>query len=164
MDEVFDTPDLISSLASYSELRRSAFLNQKGTASDLLPPSDSLPIASQGVGSTTTLFLRISAAADYFTTNLTLMQNVPPVNVDISEKASARTDSTVADPIGPVLDPFLLNAFPRSLLPTAGYLVLIAIGAWYLSEFIWRCFDRFSQLAETPDNIRDSNLGVKKVI
>ena len=31
------------------------------------------------------LFLQVFAAADYFTTNKTLMQNVPPVNVDISE-------------------------------------------------------------------------------
>ncbi len=31
------------------------------------------------------LFLRISSAADYFSTNETLMRNVPPVHVDISE-------------------------------------------------------------------------------
>lgn len=156
LDKVFNTPDLISSLASYAEHRRSAFLNQKETIPELITPFDDLSIADQGVRSTT-LFLRISAAADYFTTNLTLMQNVPPVNVDISEKTPGHLDSILADSDRPVLDPFLLNIFPRSLLPTASYLALIAIGAWYLSEFIWQCLNRFSQLTETVDDIRDPN-------
>ena len=31
------------------------------------------------------LFLRVGSAADYFTSNATLMLNVPPVDMDISE-------------------------------------------------------------------------------
>lgn len=72
-------------------------------------------------------------------------------------KPLGHLDIILTDAIGLVLDPFLLNVFPRSLLPTAGYLVLIAIGAWYLSEFIWQCLSRFAQLSETLENTRDSN-------
>jgi len=65
-----------------------------------------------------TLFLRIQAAADYYTTNTTLMTNVPPVHVDI------------------ILDPYLMNVLPRSLVPTVAYILLLAIGGWYLSKYI----------------------------
>ena len=64
------------------------------------------------------LFLEILAAADYFTMNKTLMDSVPPVFVDI------------------ILDPFLFNVFPRSLVPTAIYIIVLAIGSWFLSKFI----------------------------
>ncbi|WQF81535.1 Putative GPI-Mannosyltransferase II co-activator, Pga1 [Colletotrichum destructivum] len=64
------------------------------------------------------LFVRVQAAADYFTDNATLMTQVEPVSVDL------------------ILDPFLLNALPRSLLPTVGYVVVVAILAWFLSRRI----------------------------
>lgn len=67
--EVFDTSELISSLELYSGSRDSAL--QRTAARDPRPAS--------------VLFLRVIAAADYFTTNKTLMREVPPVNVDISE-------------------------------------------------------------------------------
>ena len=41
-----------------------------------------------------------------------------------------------------VLDPFLLNLLPRSLLPTSIYIILIALVAWILSRTIW---DQLSQ-------------------
>jgi len=62
------------------------------------------------------LFLRIFAAADYFTPNKTLMENVPLVHVDI------------------ILDPFVLNVLPRSLLPTAAFMVLVAFVSWFLGN------------------------------
>lgn len=43
-----------------------------------------------------------------------------------------------------VLDPFLLNLLPRTLLPTGIYIILIAIVGWYLSRIIW---DGLNQLA-----------------
>uniref|UniRef100_A0A093UQM6 GPI mannosyltransferase 2 subunit n=1 Tax=Talaromyces marneffei PM1 TaxID=1077442 RepID=A0A093UQM6_TALMA len=64
------------------------------------------------------LFLRIWAAADYYTTNTTLMQNVPPVMADI------------------ILDPFLWNVFPRSLVPTAVYTVVIAVVAYFVGGYL----------------------------
>jgi hypothetical protein len=64
------------------------------------------------------LFLQILAAADYFTTNQTLMNEVPPVLVDI------------------ILDPYIFNVLPRSLVPTVGYVVLVAVLSWFLARSI----------------------------
>lgn len=64
------------------------------------------------------LFLSIHAAADYFTLNETLMAEVPPVHVDL------------------ILDPYILNVAPRSLLPTMGYVTIVASIAWFLASFI----------------------------
>ncbi len=74
LDEVFNTPSIVTSLAVYSE-SRPAF-----------PSVIKIPRpASKGIDPISILFLRVEAAADYFTNNKTLMQNVPPVNVDISK-------------------------------------------------------------------------------
>jgi hypothetical protein len=62
--------------------------------------------------------LQILAAADYYTTNRTLMEHVQPVFVDI------------------ILDPYLLNVLPRSLVPTGVYLVVVAISSWILAKYI----------------------------
>lgn len=48
------------------------------------------------------------------------MQNVPPVAVDL------------------ILDPFLFNVFPRSLVATAGYILVIAAIAVVLGRWIVR--------------------------
>lgn len=64
------------------------------------------------------LFLRIWAAADYYTTNETFMENVPPVMVDV------------------ILDPFLWNVFPRSLVPTAVYTVVIVVIAYFVGGYL----------------------------
>jgi len=63
------------------------------------------------------LFLEVLAAADFFTTNTTLMQNPPPVNVDI------------------ILDPFIFNILPRSLLPTIGYIVVVAVVSFMTAQW-----------------------------
>jgi hypothetical protein len=72
------------------------------------------------------LFLHVRAAADFFSSNATLMQHPPEVNVDI------------------ILDPYLANVFPASLLPTATYIIALAIGAWYLSKIVWNRLQRLS--------------------
>jgi len=46
------------------------------------------------------------------------MENVPPVYVDI------------------ILDPYLMNVFPKSLMPTAIYIVVLAVGAWILGKWV----------------------------
>lgn len=46
------------------------------------------------------------------------MQHVPPVAVDL------------------ILDPFLLNIFPRSLVPTAGWILVVAVLATVLGRWI----------------------------
>ncbi|PVI08676.1 hypothetical protein DM02DRAFT_510508 [Periconia macrospinosa] len=70
--------------------------------------------------STSLLFLRVQAAASYFTTNQTLMREPPPVHVDI------------------ILDPFVLNILPRSLGPTVVYIVLVSIFSWFISSSVYR--------------------------
>ncbi|EON61716.1 hypothetical protein W97_00932 [Coniosporium apollinis CBS 100218] len=109
INEVFETPELISALAIYSEQRdRSVPRSPEPRQPDAAATSKSL------------LFLRIHSAADFFTTNQTLMNFPPDVDADI------------------ILDPFLLNVLPRSLGPTAVYLVVLAIVGWFLSGAISR--------------------------
>jgi hypothetical protein len=88
---------------------RHASLRGSKDTRDPAPTSDSV------------LFLRVHAAADYFSTEQSLMQNVPPVAVDL------------------ILDPFLFNVFPRSLIPTAGWIMVVAVlavvlGRWIVTE------------------------------
>lgn len=66
---------------------------------------------------TSSLLLRISAAADYFTTNATLMAQPQTVHVDL------------------ILDPFLANVLPRSLVSTVCYILAVALASWVLA---WR--------------------------
>ncbi|KAL4821539.1 hypothetical protein BDW67DRAFT_150984 [Aspergillus spinulosporus] len=68
------------------------------------------------------LLLRISAAADYFSLDQELMENVPPVLADI------------------ILDPFLGNVFPKSLVPTAAWIcvvscIAVVLARWIATEF-----------------------------
>jgi hypothetical protein len=113
---VFETPELITSLAEYSESRRPKALEhgdqQSGVAATPVTSKSELDRLSS------VLFLQVLAAADYFTMNRTLMEHVPPVFVDI------------------ILDPYILNFFPRSLIPTASYIIILAIGSWLLSQYI----------------------------
>jgi hypothetical protein len=105
---VLDTPSLIASATKYSDQRQALDLGKPGhpTKDDPLPES--------------ILFLRIQAAASYYSSNRTLMEHPLPVDVDI------------------ILDPFLLNILPRSLGPTAIYITIVSIGAWVLSAYIYR--------------------------
>lgn len=48
------------------------------------------------------------------------MDHPPPVDVDI------------------ILDPFILNILPRSLGPTAVYIGVVAVTAWFISGYIYR--------------------------
>lgn len=102
---MFDTPALIQSLAAFAEQQA------------LLPANSELK-HKQPSGSL--LFLRVQAAADYFTTNKTLMLRPQPVDIDI------------------ILDPYLANIFPTSLVPTAIYIIVLAFLAFYISGWIWR--------------------------
>lgn len=75
---------------------------------------------SSGTEIESVLLLRIHTAADYFTLNTDLMQRAPPVVADV------------------ILDPYLGNIFPRSLIPTAGWMVLVCV----LAMVIARCLVR----------------------
>jgi hypothetical protein len=69
---------------------------------------------------TSSLFLHVHAAASYFTTNKTLMDSPPPVLADL------------------ILDPYMLNIFPKSLLPTAGYIIALVVISWFASSAVLR--------------------------
>ncbi|KAL5333486.1 hypothetical protein BJX70DRAFT_380814 [Aspergillus crustosus] len=102
------------------------------------PPA---PAADAQLVPESVLFLRISAAADYFSLNQTLMENVPPVLADI------------------ILDPFLANVFPRSLVPTACYIVLVAgvaavIARWIAAQFSG-AIDSLDDQEEIPERKKD---------
>jgi hypothetical protein len=106
--EVFQSPELIASLAKNPPAEQSQAELVLGSTRGI----------SRSKSLRSVLFLQIFAAADYYTTNRTLMENVSPVLVEI------------------ILDPFILNIFPRSLIPTAGYLLILAVCSWYLANLI----------------------------
>ncbi|PMD56520.1 uncharacterized protein K444DRAFT_66571 [Hyaloscypha bicolor E] len=119
LQAVFNTPELVTSLAQYLE----------GRQPDPVELEDQEPGITKWSAKSleSTLFLQVLAAADYYTMNKTLMEHVPPVYADI------------------ILDPYFLNVFPRSLVPTAVYIVLLAIGSWYLAKCISKWFQTFAQ-------------------
>lgn len=75
--------------------------------------------ATTGPAERSVLLLRVQSAADFFTANQTLMSSPPPVDVDI------------------ILDPYIANIFPASLVSTAIYILCLALGSWLASRVIW---------------------------
>lgn len=129
IQEALDNPELITSLTLYSYARH-----------DILSESEIAALQASrfknGQADTALLFLRIQAAADYFTLNKTLMEHVPPVHVDL------------------ILDPYLLSILPQSLMPTAGYIVVIALIAWFLSGWAHRRLVMHARANSTPGGAR----------
>ncbi len=125
LQTVFDTLELITSLAQYSEGRQPDRTELEGENPSITKAPTKLQRKRDEVSST--LLLQVFAAADYYTMNKTLMEYIPPVFVDI------------------ILDPYLFNVFPRSLVPTAAYIVLLTIGSWYLSKYISEWFRNLGQ-------------------
>ncbi|KAI0124836.1 hypothetical protein BJ170DRAFT_478038 [Xylariales sp. AK1849] len=130
LETVFGTPELILELANYSWSRQSGEKADEGEdLGSVYPPTTN----SRKEREASVLLLQILTAADYYTTNKTLMDEVPPVFVDI------------------ILDPFIFNVLPRSLLPTVGYIIVVAILSWFLAQRIstWIC-----AVAIEPDHRR----------
>ncbi|KNG86903.1 hypothetical protein ANOM_004753 [Aspergillus nomiae NRRL 13137] len=132
LPQAIDDPALFSSISLYSQAhlaspQSNAVPRKLSSFHDQAPTSDSV------------LFLRVTAAADYFSLNKTLMENVPPVAADI------------------ILDPFLWNIFPQSLVPTACYIFVVGclavvIGWWVLGE-LGRVVDYMN--SQHPDDKKD---------
>lgn len=118
---VYETPALAASLARY---------RQQVQHHEQSPLEDTTQDASTDPQSL--LFLRVQAAASYYSTNRTLMDFPPPVNLDL------------------ILDPYLLNVLPRSLGPFAIYITAVAIGSWFLSGYIYRRLVAFVLEPEKP--------------
>ncbi|KAL1795856.1 hypothetical protein ACET3X_006080 [Alternaria dauci] len=114
VNQIFDTPELTSSLAQYnSGFRR--HLADEDDDDDDITTKQTPPAAPESM-----LFLRLQAAASYYSTNRTLTDYPPPVDADL------------------ILDPFIFNVFPQSLAPVAIYITAVAVGAWFLSSYIYR--------------------------
>lgn len=124
LDSVFSTSELITDLSQYSWSRQSI------DDDNISSPPQAIPAVDREAS---ILLLQILAAADYYTTNQTLMTKVPPVYVDI------------------ILDPFVFNVLPRSLVPTVGYIVVVALFSWFLARYVsaW-----IRQLALAPDHMK----------
>ncbi|KAH7273790.1 hypothetical protein B0J15DRAFT_567158 [Fusarium solani] len=104
LDTVWDTPELMQSLADYAYSRQSS--------------TDSQGAREEGERSASVLLLQIKASADYFTDDAALMRDPPPVLVDL------------------ILDPYLYNLIPRSLVPTIGFLILVGLVAWFVARSV----------------------------
>ncbi len=115
LPETFDTPELITSLSTYAHARQAELsdFEVQQLVSRRVDTQASIQSAASSI-----LFVQIFAAADYFSLNKTLMADVPPVLVDV------------------ILDRYLLNIFPQSLVPTAGYIIVLAIIGWFASRTI----------------------------
>lgn len=111
---VFETPDLISGLSDYSWSRQP----DEQAVHKSSETHESSTNQTRQEREASVLFLQIWAAADYYTANKTLMNEVPPVFVDI------------------ILDPFIFNVLPRSLIPTIRYIIVVAVLSWFLAQRI----------------------------
>ena len=116
-DIALGTPELISSLTEFAYARQ-AELSQDDLEKML--GRRVRPSGKAGSASSSLLLLQIFAAADYFSLNQTLMENVPPVVADV------------------ILDRYLLNIFPQSLVPTAIYITSLAVISWFVAGYIRR--------------------------
>lgn len=121
MDEAFKDPTLLSSLTLFSNTRREV-LDELHIQQ--LQDRKHISAVSMKDVHQSLLFLRISAAADYYSLNSSLMEQVPPVFADV------------------ILDKYVFNVFPKSLVLTAVYIVMLAIGSWFLSTFLWQALNK----------------------
>ncbi|KKK14690.1 hypothetical protein ARAM_005812 [Aspergillus rambellii] len=132
-----EDPSLLSQLSRYASsrlataqpalhltrYRSSSYSHSSGA--DPAPISDSV------------LFLRITAAADYFSLDQSLMETVPPVLADI------------------ILDPFLGNVVPRSLVPTASWMVVVAGFAVVAARWVVKELNRVVETRDNEDEKKD---------
>ncbi|KAL4944037.1 hypothetical protein BDV06DRAFT_188399 [Aspergillus oleicola] len=135
---ILEDPALLSTISLYSS--RLA-IPPEGSAAGASTKSNPKDIDHPGPTFDSVLFLRISAAADYFSLDQNLMENVPPVLADV------------------ILDPFLMNVFPRSLVPTAGWIVVVAVSAVLIARWIAREFA--GVVSSVGKDVGDSKEGKK---
>ncbi|VUC23890.1 unnamed protein product [Clonostachys rosea] len=111
LNTVWETPELIQSLAEYATSR---LYDEEDLKPRVYRPAQE----EAGERKSSVLLVRIHAVADYFTRDQELMRTPPPVLVDLT------------------LDPFLYNILPRSLLPTLGYIACFSIITWFVARWV----------------------------
>ncbi|KFA61124.1 hypothetical protein S40285_02187 [Stachybotrys chlorohalonatus IBT 40285] len=128
LNSVWETPELMQSLAAYSYS-----VQPKEPVEGMVPGAPEPADADHDEPKSSVLLLHVQAAADYFADDVVLMHSPPPVLVDL------------------ILDPFLFNIVPLSLIPTAGYLVLVAIVSWFVARRIANWLQSIAQSSELHD-------------
>lgn len=79
---------------------------------------------------------------------------LPPSRISPTNASSALPSKI---PVDIILDAYLLNVIPRSLLPTIAYMLLIVIPvAWYVSGFVESIFATF-MLCQGPESQNDNH-------
>jgi hypothetical protein len=143
LSETISDSALMSSLGNFSSANRASYIsiNQAQTTNKRSHRLSMIP-ATESV-----LFLRIFAAADYFTLNTEMMKTVPQVTVDV------------------ILDPYLFNILPRSLVPTLGWVAVVAAVGWVAGGWIAKSLRAIMDEAEKVDhrNRTDKIEGRKKI-
>ncbi|RGP79702.1 hypothetical protein FLONG3_2146 [Fusarium longipes] len=126
LDTVWETPELIQSLAGYAFSRQDdgAELHEEAPQPGVKERKASL------------LLLQIKASADYFTDDEALMKYPPPVLVDL------------------ILDPYLFNVIPRSLVPTTGYIIAVAAVSWFIARSVASKLQAIAGTADSADKKR----------
>lgn len=122
LPEILEDRALLSAISLYSSSQLAASPPQAVTTP--IRRGDRSAVADSEPSADSVLFLRISAAADYFSLDQTLMEKVPPVMADV------------------ILDPFLGNVFPKSLVPTACWVSVVACVSIIVARWISRDFMR----------------------
>ncbi|KAN0072634.1 hypothetical protein V8E54_009563 [Elaphomyces granulatus] len=129
LSETISDSVLMSTLGTFSSAYQASYvsINQVQTMNKRSHRSSAIT-ATESV-----LFLRIFAAADYFTLNTEMMENVPPVIVDV------------------ILDPYLLNVLPLSLVPTLGWVAVAGAVGCVAGGWIAKSFRAIMDEAENID-------------
>ena len=112
LDHVWATPELMVSLANYAY----AHMPEPNFQAEAEDGSEKKPTQQERTASV--LLLHIQAAADYYSHDQSLMKDPPPVLVDL------------------ILDPYVYNVLPRSLIPTVGYIIAVAAVTWFVARWI----------------------------
>ncbi|KAK0386587.1 hypothetical protein NLU13_6422 [Sarocladium strictum] len=116
LSRVWETPELMVSLANYAYARlpepNLEPRNEDGERQNL-HKGDILEERTASI-----MLLHIQAAADYFSYDANLMKDPPPVLTDL------------------ILDPYIVNVLPRSLLPTVGYIIVVAVFTWFVARWV----------------------------
>jgi len=162
LSEALSSQELVSSLAAFSESHLASMPAKPPVKASkekdyLYPPKpprqrnspyrngrSSIGALTAISGLESVLFLRILAAADYFTANATLMESVQPVRADI------------------ILDPFFLNVFPRSLVPTVIYGVPVAVIVYIVGAYVANALSAVVATAVDPQVRVDHSTAVNK--
>jgi sensor domain CHASE-containing protein len=113
LSTIFSTPSLLQSLTQHTTISTQQQTNEEEKDPHQQQLSNHSLTAANG---SSVLLLRVLAAADYFSHHSSLMKDPPPVLVDL------------------ILDPYLYNVLPQSLVPTVGYIVVISIISWFVAR------------------------------